>query len=264
MNEFRVRRWTGEEFLAGREAWQQLLARSDADPLFMSWDWLAAGGATHAAPLGAELRVLAVYSPRRALRPRAVLSTSPRCIAAGCTARRLELLGNAWRDPDAVFRNISMSLPPATRVTRSARALAELVACEPEWDELACAICASRQCRRATRAVLHRSPLLASRGVHDWMEHHAARFVRSFRRPTVVEHAAQGAAPARQAGGFLVTGRAAQIRSARAARELVARRWHARPTSPDARRFPCRAGRGLRRTGPCASLNCEPAENRSR
>jgi len=35
-----VRRWSEEEWLAGRERWNALLANSNADALFLSWEWL--------------------------------------------------------------------------------------------------------------------------------------------------------------------------------------------------------------------------------
>jgi len=34
-----LRRWTVEEWLSNEVAWSQLLAGSNADPLFLSWEW---------------------------------------------------------------------------------------------------------------------------------------------------------------------------------------------------------------------------------
>src|SRR4051812_42996108 len=98
-----VRRWTEAEFLANREPWQRLLARSAADPLFMSWDWLTCWWRHHRAVLEAQLCVLALYDQDGELCGVAPLYFHRGVHRALFRTRRLELLGNAWRDPDAIF-----------------------------------------------------------------------------------------------------------------------------------------------------------------
>jgi CelD/BcsL family acetyltransferase involved in cellulose biosynthesis len=147
MTTLRVRRWSNEEFLAGRESWQQLLARSDADPLFMSWDWLACWWQHHAASLGAELCVLAIYSSSDELCGLAPFYLHDATHRDWVRVRRLELLGNAWRDSDAVFseyldliadRNSRESVCDAVRQwLKSGSGWDELVLCNVRVDSLA-------------------------------------------------------------------------------------------------------------------------------
>jgi CelD/BcsL family acetyltransferase involved in cellulose biosynthesis len=136
MNAFRVSRWSRDEFSAGREAWQSLLARTDADPLFMSWDWVSAWWRHHESLLMAELCVLAVHAPDGALAGIAPFYVH-RAAHRGIPARRLELLGNSWRSPAAVFSEYLDVI--ADRPVRASvcGAVAEWMRTNADWDELA-------------------------------------------------------------------------------------------------------------------------------
>jgi CelD/BcsL family acetyltransferase involved in cellulose biosynthesis len=135
MTTLAVRRWTGEEFLASREAWQSLLARSGSDPLFMSWQWASTWWRHHEARLSGELFVLAVQGAGGEL-----LGIAPfhrrNVRQRGIGARRLELLGNAWRDDGAVFGEYLDVI--AARDSRDAvcAALGDWLVENRDWDEL--------------------------------------------------------------------------------------------------------------------------------
>jgi CelD/BcsL family acetyltransferase involved in cellulose biosynthesis len=92
-----LRTWSTADWLAGEAAWAQLLARSDADPLFLSWEWLtlwwecfaealAAVPAIVACYRGGELIGVAPLYRRRVRRGRILPVTS------------VQLIGSAWRD----------------------------------------------------------------------------------------------------------------------------------------------------------------------
>ena len=135
MSRLEVRLWTSEEFLAAREVWQQLLARSNADPLFMSWDWQACWWRHHAVPLDAGLRVLAVY------RGNQLCGIAPFYLHRGShrgvfRTRRLELLGNAWRDPECVFSEYLDVIAAVDAGDAVCAALRQWLQASPDWDEL--------------------------------------------------------------------------------------------------------------------------------
>jgi CelD/BcsL family acetyltransferase involved in cellulose biosynthesis len=131
-----VRCWSHEEFLAGRDAWRELLARSGADPLFMSWDWLACWWRHHQAPLQAGLRVLGVYSAGGELRGLAPLYLHRGRHRGVFRTRRLELLGSAWRDADAVFSEyLDLIADPGSRAG-VCTAVRDWLRAHTEWDEL--------------------------------------------------------------------------------------------------------------------------------
>ena len=136
MNTCRVRRWSADEFLANRAVWQQLLARSDADALFMSWDWLTTWWRHHGAARAAQLCVLGVYADSGDLCGIAPLYALRAVHRGVFRARRLELLGNTWRDSTAVFSEYLDVI--AARDARAAvsTALGEWLRASPDWDEL--------------------------------------------------------------------------------------------------------------------------------
>lgn len=135
MTALQVRRWSDAEFSAGREVWQSLLARSDADPLFMSFEWVSRWWRHHAAPLAAELQVLGVYSRDGTLRALVPLYAHRGVHRGGIPVRRLELLGSAWRDSGAVFSEYLDLIAERGAEEAVCAAVADHLARET-WDEL--------------------------------------------------------------------------------------------------------------------------------
>lgn len=135
MTVLRVRRWSDAEFAAGRDAWRELLARSDADPLFMSFEWITRWWKHHAAPLSAELHLLGVYSPQGELRALVPLYTHRGAHRGGIRTRRMELLGSAWRDAGAVFSEYLDMIVERGATEQVCAAVADYLREEP-WDEL--------------------------------------------------------------------------------------------------------------------------------
>lgn len=136
MAALQVRPWSGEEFLAGRDTWQAALARSPADPLFTSWDWLACWWRHHERSLGGRLQVLGICSPAGEL-----LGIAPfylhRATHRGLLgARRLELLGAAWRDDAALFSEYLDVIAAEGSGEAVRLALLGWLRASPDWDEL--------------------------------------------------------------------------------------------------------------------------------
>lgn len=92
-----VRRWSELEFAAGRNAWQALLRRSAANPLFMSWEWQSRWWRSHHTGLGAELCLLAAYAEDGRLVGLAPMYRQEATHRWGPRALRLQLLGSAFR-----------------------------------------------------------------------------------------------------------------------------------------------------------------------
>ncbi|MEJ0084613.1 MAG: GNAT family N-acetyltransferase [Pseudomonadota bacterium] len=135
MHALTVRAVSREEFLANRAAWQSLLARSGADPLFMSWDWISIWWRHHEPLLAAQLRVLAVHAAGGEL-----LGIAPFYLHAarqqGIRVRRLELLGSTWRDDNAVFGEYLDVIAATDARAAVCAALHRWLDENREWDEL--------------------------------------------------------------------------------------------------------------------------------
>jgi CelD/BcsL family acetyltransferase involved in cellulose biosynthesis len=97
-----VREWSEAEFAASAQAWEDLRARSDADPLFMGWDWQWLWWHHHKGLLGGTLSIIACYAGSRlvGLAPFYLHSATHR---AGIRAGRMEIIGSTFRDGRGVF-----------------------------------------------------------------------------------------------------------------------------------------------------------------
>lgn len=95
----RVVPWTVDDFLNGRAEWQRLLATTEADPLFLSWDWQSLWWQLFGAARRRELAILAAY------RSGELVGIAPfyrkRETRLGLIpVQSLQVIGLSWRDPD--------------------------------------------------------------------------------------------------------------------------------------------------------------------
>jgi CelD/BcsL family acetyltransferase involved in cellulose biosynthesis len=93
-----TRRWSIDEWLANEAAWDGLLAQSDADPLFLSWQWLTHWWRYYGTTLNLEPHIYAFY------RDGALIGAAPfyrrNVVRAGIVrARTVQMIGHTWRDP---------------------------------------------------------------------------------------------------------------------------------------------------------------------
>ena len=98
-----IRSWSEQDFGQSRAEWQSLLARSAADPLFMSWDWQWRWWKHHAEYLRATLRLQGLYTASGELVGIAAFHVREVRFRGLVKLRRMELLGGAWRDSGAAF-----------------------------------------------------------------------------------------------------------------------------------------------------------------
>ena len=151
--ELTSRSWSIADWLGSEAAWSSLLARSNADALFLSWDWLTLWWDCFAPALSAVPEILAFYrggdlvgvAPlyrRRVVRSRVLPATS------------IQLIGMSWRDPGPMISEYLdiIALDAETEGVRSACAMRLLS--ERAWTEWVIGFCAaSRQwCEAFARA----------------------------------------------------------------------------------------------------------------
>ncbi|WDE05017.1 GNAT family N-acetyltransferase [Thalassomonas viridans] len=95
-----VKFWDQQAFADNRQLWQQLLENSDADPLFMSWQWQYAWWANCVCSKP-RLHILAVYR-RQQLVALAPLFSHEKRIKKLFTIRQLQFIGCSYDINDAV------------------------------------------------------------------------------------------------------------------------------------------------------------------
>jgi hypothetical protein len=92
-----VRMWAEEDFRHAEGEWQDLLGRSAADPLFMSWNWQWSWWSHHAASLNSTLWLFAAYSAHGELVGLAPMHLHRATHRGPVSAVRLETIGSSWR-----------------------------------------------------------------------------------------------------------------------------------------------------------------------
>lgn len=117
------------------EEWQQCLAHSDADPLFMSWPWLYSWWETWSQVLGLDLLLLGAFDESDTLVGLGPFFTRYLETPIGLRVKRLHMLGNAWRiEPTVRSEYISLIARRSQASAIQAEMFAYLSA-QP-WDEL--------------------------------------------------------------------------------------------------------------------------------
>ncbi len=91
-----VRRLNEADFAGLADAWNDLLERSEADPLFMSWAWLYSWWEVWSDSLELELALFGVFEKGEKLIGLAPFFLHRSCSLPGVTVRRLQFMGNAW------------------------------------------------------------------------------------------------------------------------------------------------------------------------
>jgi CelD/BcsL family acetyltransferase involved in cellulose biosynthesis len=129
-----LRRWSVADWLGSEEAWGRLLARSNADALFLSWDWLTLWWQCFARALSAVAEILAFYRGdelvgvvplyRRRVMRRGVLP-----------AISVQLIGVSWRDPGSLISEYLDIVASAAETDTVRRACARALLEEGDWTE---------------------------------------------------------------------------------------------------------------------------------
>jgi CelD/BcsL family acetyltransferase involved in cellulose biosynthesis len=128
------RRWSLADWLGNEAAWSRLLVRSDADALFLSWDWLTLWWECFAGALSAVPEILAFYRggelvgvaplySRRVVRSRVLPATS------------VQLIGVAWRDPGPLISEYLDIVATTAETDTVRRACARVLLGERAWTE---------------------------------------------------------------------------------------------------------------------------------
>ena len=230
--------WDEVRFGAAQEEWSNLLASSDSDPLFMSWQWQWNWWRHHREALSATLAVLAVSRDGTliGLAPFMMRRVRMRKFLA---IRRLELIGGTWRDDAGSFSEYLDVIAAREESTHVVAAVSRWLREQDEWHEAAFACVrptsvAARVARAVGPAVhvrevdafhVHRLALPAQFSEYVSRLSSACRRKLSGQRSRLVDpHIV--AAGAAEAEAFL--GRMD---------EMIRRRWSRDPLSPASRAF---------------------------
>lgn len=130
-----MRRWSAQEWLHNRASWDGLLARSDADPLFLSWGWLTHWWECYGQVLGHPPLIMAFYRGDELV---GLMPLYRRLVRRGplVLARSVQIIGLSWRDPEPLISEYLdvIAAPHEVNAVRDACLTALLD--DPTWQEL--------------------------------------------------------------------------------------------------------------------------------
>jgi CelD/BcsL family acetyltransferase involved in cellulose biosynthesis len=135
MSALLVRRWTNEEWHANQASWAALQARSSADRLFLSWEWLTLWWRYYGGTLGRTPDILAFY------RGADLVGLAPlyhRRVRRGglLLAHSVQVIGLSWRDPEPLISEYLDVIAAREELDEVRRACAQVLLEQPSWSEL--------------------------------------------------------------------------------------------------------------------------------
>jgi hypothetical protein len=136
-----VRVWNEAEFQHSEAQWQNLLHRSIADPLFMSWSWQWSWWLHHASLLKSKLWLLAAYSLEGELVGLAPLHLRRAAHRKPLSAMRLETIGSTWRHQAGAYSEYLDFVVDTRFENAFIEALADVVLRDHRWSDLIIANC---------------------------------------------------------------------------------------------------------------------------
>lgn len=129
-----VRRLDPERAWKERTAWEELLARSDADPLFMGWAWQSAWWETWGRELGLSPHPLGIFDGDRLLGLAPLFTFDRRVL--GRSRRELHFAGNAWRISPTVRTEYIDLIADREHAAVVRRAFLRHLEFRRDWDQL--------------------------------------------------------------------------------------------------------------------------------
>ena len=135
MHEIKVKPWDQTQFLNAREEWSDLLARSNSDKLFMSWEWLSSWWDIFSDTDCMQLRLLVAYDSRDTLLGIAPLYLMNATEKKFVKTKRLQFMGNCWRGQATMRTELLDFITDKDYSVQVVTAFYEYINRLPDWDE---------------------------------------------------------------------------------------------------------------------------------
>jgi len=137
-----ARRWSVAQWHRHAAEWQDLMARSQADPLFLSFEWLSSWWSCFGDSLGQSPEVLAFY------RGTQLAGLAPlyrqRVLRNGfLPAQSVQMMGLAWRDPEPLISEYLDVIGAEADLGLLREACVQQLLQDPAWSEFVIGFTAS-------------------------------------------------------------------------------------------------------------------------
>jgi len=135
MTAIKIVRWNNRDFSRNEKEWNELLLRSSADRLFLSWDWQATWWEVFAPTLNSELFLLAAYDDTNALVGIAPLHAVNTNLGGILKVKRLQFIGSCWRGMQTVRTEYLDFIARTDVHTEVIQAFSVYLKADSVWDE---------------------------------------------------------------------------------------------------------------------------------
>lgn len=135
MQNIHIQQWDEETFLRSRNEWNKLLEQSGANQLFLSWEWQSSWWKIFSETNKMELRLYVATTDDGMLVGIAPLYLTTVSIKSFLKSKRLQFIGNCWREKSTMPTELLGFIADKTLVSDVIRALYAHISSLKSWDE---------------------------------------------------------------------------------------------------------------------------------
>ncbi len=136
MTKITIHNWDEDDFKSCKEEWNELLARSTSDPLFMSWEWQQTWWNIFAQNEPVSLQLFIARDSNNKLIGIAPLYLSKTRSKKILTTRRLQFIGNYWRGKATMRTELLDFITDELNADKVVKAFYHHLNNLGHWDEL--------------------------------------------------------------------------------------------------------------------------------
>ena len=127
--------WDEQQFLESRQVWKDILIKSSANQLFMSWEWLSSWWEVYADKEKMALRIIVAKKANNSIIGIAPLFISKVTTRKVLTTSRLQFIGHFWRGGETMNVEETSFIVDNTCTDLVIEKLFNYIDEQPDWDE---------------------------------------------------------------------------------------------------------------------------------
>ena len=128
--------WNLEQFKQAKDAWNELLVRSECDRLFLSWEWQYTWWTTFSEPESMTLKLLVATDENETLIGIAPYYLTRLTTKKFIPTKRLQFIGDCWRGKATMKTELMQIITDKNRSAEIVRSFYQYLVNDKEWDEL--------------------------------------------------------------------------------------------------------------------------------
>jgi len=152
-NKLKIVTWDQDKFLRSEFEWQTLLKQSNANPVFMSWQWMLEWWNVWGQQSGDELFIIAVYDQSILVGLAPLYKTVSHLGSTPLTIKRIELLGTRYQGQNGVRSEYLQFLSCHEQKDVIMETLLQAIHRDQTWDELI--LCNMTTVEHSAKIALH-------------------------------------------------------------------------------------------------------------